>query len=152
MFVDFMWQNMRLTGQSSDLQHKEVETAGDGSFFAIDKSLSGGQPEGGASDTKDKVEEEEGDSEEESAEEQEEENDSDDDVSAAKKGNGSGLVKKPLVGSRTREFKENLEPSSESEGEMDTENRTDVKEEAVRKTTEKKAIPTRTIMTRSKRR
>ncbi|XP_067858937.1 transducin beta-like protein 3 isoform X1 [Heptranchias perlo] len=101
MFLDYMWQNMRLTGESSDpdTQAEEMEIE---SFYPMDKTTTGAKKAAiiptyscthGNKD-----------------QESEQSEDSDSDTSASNKGNSKRLYKQKHIQPPRKNFKENLEP------------------------------------------
>ncbi|KAK6476051.1 transducin beta-like protein 3 [Huso huso] len=122
MFVDYMWENMRLTGNAScgENQDEEMESSslgGPAPLFTIDPNPSKGlDSEGGDSARLEEAERRgRGEVEEEEESSQQEDGESDDDVSAANKGVKSRKMASPEEG------KENIEPESSSEGDSDGE-------------------------------
>ncbi|XP_043945053.1 transducin beta-like protein 3 [Protopterus annectens] len=127
MFVDFMWQNMRLAGTSrSALLNGDVENmemAFSEPLFIVDKSLPGKTSQSPVL-VHDDEEQNETEDEEEEGDTEDENSDSDSDVSATNKGKADHVHHKVLAQPLLEEFKENVEPSSDSEGEQDSKNNT----------------------------
>ncbi|XP_067911859.1 transducin beta-like protein 3 [Heterodontus francisci] len=124
MFLDYMWQNMRLTGQSSDSdsQTEEMEIE---PFFPMDKAANEAKKVA-VTPIYDRIQ----GSKDQLSEKSE---DSDSDTSASNKGNGN---KEKHLRPPSEHFKENLEPSTESEIDSEEEGKSNnlIAKATVRKT------------------